>query len=74
MYLNQQANYNQKAEVNQKMAALAQLQSQGYIDMLYDEPVEWPPFSLATLELQELNYVPEFYEVLDEQILKLKED
>jgi len=47
----------------QKMAALAQLQSQGYVD----EPAEWSPFhnGLATLELQELSFVPEFYEVLD---------
>jgi hypothetical protein len=52
----------------QKMAALAQLQSQGYVD----EPAEWSP--LATLELQELNFVPEFYEVLDAQIVKLKQD
>jgi DNA polymerase sigma len=29
---------------------------------------------LSSLSLQELNYVPEFYEVLDAQILKLKQD
>jgi len=29
---------------------------------------------LSSLTLQELNYVHEFYEVLDSQILKLKQD
>lgn len=29
---------------------------------------------LSTMSLQELNYVNEFYEVLDAQILKLKQD
>ena len=52
----------------QVMYKIQALQSQGYVLNMQDQS------SLFTLSLQELGYVHEFYEVLDAQILKLKQD
>jgi predicted nucleotidyltransferase len=50
------------------MLKIQQLQSQGYVLDINDLHV------LNQLSVQELQYVHEFYEVLDAQILKLKQD
>ena len=55
----------QQHQVNHKIQMLT---SECYVINMHDQQI------LRTLDLQELSYVHEFYEVLDSQILKLKHD